>query len=94
MNEGGIITKEESASFRKGRVIWIAAFGGAVLGMAIKAGWLFGVGGLIFLVTTPALMLWRCPRCNKPYCVTFDRSFPTWPFSGSCVHCGSELEKG
>jgi len=90
MNQAGGITRDESAGFRKARLICLISFVGLLVGAATGITWLSFLSALAFVLSLIGSLLWRCPRCNKPFGLTWGVAMP---LLDKCVHCGSELEK-
>jgi hypothetical protein len=93
----GKITREESSTFRRVRVLRLVFGIGIALAVCtlVAAPSVIGVvlGALVlaFIASSIYLYYWRCPRCGGFYCVHFVLgSF--WPYRDHCSSCSSELE--
>lgn len=36
------------------------------------------------------MLMWRCPRCQRLYCVKFGLVVVAWPYLNKFLHCGSD----
>jgi len=89
----GIISAEESRSFRRARSIlaWLILASVPVLALMRVAPWLFGIYAFAWFVVCAYAVFWPCPRCHRPYALRFGVISIAWPWVNQCLHCESKL---
>ena len=86
------ISASESYSFRRMRIVWLLLFGLTALAFLIAPHslWPLFIFALCFNLGF-YVIFWPCPRCGRFYSLRFGLISTVWPYSNSCLHCGSKL---